>query len=159
MALIAAKGGEGMGEIAALLLPHIEGWPTEAYGQGDSDLDVLRGQEGTEDEEEMAVAEGEAMRVMEEEMLQGMDQISIASEENVTDGTGYMAERPVVELAIVGRPNVGKSSLVNALLNSERVRAKQLEGSSCSHASTNHVPAPLNILFNTRRWWSGRLQA
>ena len=70
MAFVSAKNGDGFGELATMLLPHIE---PPRFDDDESRLDRDADNE------------------------------------------------PVVELAIVGRPNVGKSSLLNAMLGAERV--------------------------------------
>ena len=43
---------------------------------------------------------------------------------------GRAARRPPLKLAIIGRPNVGKSSLINALTHSSRVIVTPIPGTT-----------------------------
>jgi GTP-binding protein len=46
------------------------------------------------------------------------------------DGTAETGAEPALKLAVVGRPNVGKSSLINALTHSERVIVSPIPGTT-----------------------------
>ncbi|GAV22297.1 ribosome biogenesis GTPase Der [Carboxydothermus pertinax] len=55
----------------------------------------------------------------------------------------YEEDDPVVKIAVVGRPNVGKSSLVNALLGEERV-------------VVSDIPGTTRDAIDTPLWYQGR---
>jgi GTP-binding protein len=65
-------------------------------------------------------------------------------EEGGVEG-GLESEPPAVRLAIVGRPNVGKSTLVNALLEKQRVVASELPG-------TTRDPIDTELSFEGKRF-------
>ncbi len=73
------------------------------------------------------------------------DLLDDASEINDTIGTNHTAdETPVIKLAIVGQPNVGKSTLFNQLINSERSIVHDLPGTT-----TDTVDTQLETPFGT----------
>ena len=64
----------------------------------------------------------------------GIGDLLSAIDDHLTDHWRDMEDRQTVEepirLAIIGRPNVGKSSIVNRLLNEERVMVSELAGTT-----------------------------
>lgn len=52
---------------------------------------------------------------------------------------GYEDEDNTIKLAVIGRPNVGKSSLVNSLLNEERVIVSDIAGTTRDAIDTKFV--------------------
>ncbi|CAM9890439.1 unnamed protein product, partial [Choristocarpus tenellus] len=83
---ISAEHGDGMGELAAAIVPHYNLW---------------------------------------EEQSQAM--AMTAEEEKEESGEEGMEASPV-QMALVGRPNVGKSSILNAILNEERALTGPVPG-------------------------------
>ena len=63
------------------------------------------------------------------------------SDEAADDETPYSSMKGPVKLAIVGRPNVGKSSIINALTQSERVIVSPIPGTT-----RDAVDVPFDVL-------------
>lgn len=57
------------------------------------------------------------------------DESSVSSEEGVHASTSHTPDTPL-RLTFIGRPNVGKSSMVNALLGAERVIVSEISGTT-----------------------------
>src|SRR4029079_4570336 len=53
-----------------------------------------------------------------------------SSEQAVDPASSPVESNRILKLAVVGRPNVGKSSLINALTNSERVIVSPIAGTT-----------------------------
>jgi len=60
----------------------------------------------------------------------GIGELTDWLEENLPGDASDETEKEDLRLAVIGRPNVGKSSLVNALLGSERVLASSISGTT-----------------------------
>jgi GTP-binding protein len=70
----------------------------------------------------IAAAHGDGCRELMSRVLGGFDAEAIAAESAPDDGR--------IRIAIIGRPNVGKSTLVNRLLGEERVIASDMPGTT-----------------------------
>jgi GTP-binding protein len=115
---------------------HRLGWPethpiSALHGRGAADLlDVVVWSLPPESEQELERKrrESEQERLLEDEQLPDFD-ISRADAESPEEAAFVLDDRPV-RLAIVGRPNVGKSSLLNALLGQERAIVSDIPGTT-----------------------------
>ena len=60
----------------------------------------------------------------------GVDELMDAIVENLPAATEQEEEKPAIHLAVLGRPNVGKSTLLNRLLGEERFVASAMPGTT-----------------------------
>jgi len=70
----------------------------------------------------IASAHGEGCRELMERALAGFDAAAVQAETSVDDGR--------IRIAVIGRPNVGKSTLVNRLIGDDRVIASDMPGTT-----------------------------
>ena len=70
----------------------------------------------------IASAHGEGCRELMERALSGFDAAAVQAETSVEDGR--------IRIAVIGRPNVGKSTLVNRLIGDDRVIASDMPGTT-----------------------------
>ncbi|ARP91182.1 ribosome biogenesis GTPase Der [Bordetella genomosp. 9] len=125
--LLAVNKAEGMGMAAATDFHELglgQPWPiSAAHGDGIADL-IERALEGLVQPEPQAVGDG--AQAPDDEDAESAEGADVASE-------GKFQPPPPdhrIKLAIVGRPNVGKSTLINTLLGEERVIAFDLPGTT-----------------------------
>jgi len=65
----------------------------------------------------------------------------------VIDSQEVTEERAVISLAVVGRPNVGKSSLINRILGHQRVLVSDVPGTTRDPVDSEHTVAGKSYLF------------
>ena len=79
---------------------------------------------------------------------QGIDELMDALSENLpADGSGREAEENRIRIAVVGRPNVGKSSLVNRILGYERTISNPVAGTTRDAIDTPFTRDGQNFLL------------
>ena len=79
---------------------------------------------------------------------QGIDELMDALSENLpADGSGREAEENRIRIAVVGRPNVGKSSLVNRILGYERTISNPVPGTTRDAIDTPFTRDGQNFLL------------
>src|SRR5262249_29623679 len=88
------------------------------------------------------------------ELLEAIE-LQLPSPANIEDATvtdqsvskrGSNVERPIA-IAIVGRPNVGKSSLINSIVSSERAIVSELPGTTRDAVDISYERAGLKFVF------------
>ena len=79
----------------------------------------------------------------------GIDEIVAAAEEYLPEPTGDTPAKPrrPIQLALLGRPNVGKSSLINALLGDERTIVSNVAGTTRDSVDVPFSHGGLDYLF------------
>jgi predicted GTPase len=119
MLFLSAKSGDGLGDLVNLLLPHVKGHHSLGCMGGNQDS-AEKGPRELHHRE--GVASGDCSSTIEDGDNDGF--LPESNHGRMDSGgkvVGNDNRDEVVELAIVGRPNAGKSSLVNAVLRDDRV--------------------------------------
>jgi GTP-binding protein len=89
----------------------------------------------------ISASHGQGVAALLERLRERLPAFSEADEEEGEADTGADADRRGVRVAIIGRPNVGKSTLVNRLLGEERVLAFDQPGTT---RDSIHIPFERN---------------
>jgi GTP-binding protein len=91
---------------------------------------VNKAEGGREDTSEFAPLGFEGAHFVSAEHGQGIGDLLDAALADLPGGTGEEAEAGAIPLALVGRPNVGKSSILNRLLGRERAVVSAIPGTT-----------------------------
>ncbi len=114
---VSAQHGRGTGDLLDALV-----WALPP--ESETELERKRREE---EAEELARLEAEGLA---EPIVVGAPDEDVSDDEEVPDDIGTVEHGAMARVAIVGRPNVGKSSLLNALLGEERAIVSDIAGTT-----------------------------